>query len=215
MKLVEYMICQGDTLHSISSSFVGTVELTNTIAIVNDLDYPFIDTDMDTEYPPDHKIARLGDTILIPLEITGSDVIDDITENDSYGIDLLLTTNKVELSMVHIGEFQESQGDLKVTQGRDTLTQDLTHRLMTERGTLLLHPDYGSDLLKMIGEKTYIGWEQKVVVEIVKTMLSDPRVENVENVTFDTFETGVHVKCFLVTPLGLMDFSEYIGGVTQ
>lgn len=215
MKLVEYVVRQGDTLHTISASFVGTVELTNTIAIVNDLDYPFIDTDMDTVYPSDHKVARLGDTLLIPLEITGSDVIDDISENDSYGIDLLLTTNKVELSMIHIGEFKESQGDLRVTQGRDTLIQDLTHRLMTERGTLVLHPDYGSDLLKMIGEKSYIGWEQKVTIEIMKTMLSDPRVDNIQDMSFEKVDTGIHVRCRLVTPLGLMDFSEYIGGVSQ
>lgn len=215
MKLVEYTVCQDDTLHSISTSFVGTVELTNTIAIVNDLDYPFIDTSLGTVYPPDTKVARLGDTILIPLEIEGSDVIDNISENDSYGIDLLLTTNKTDLSMIQIGEFKENQGDLKTTQGRDTLIQDLTHRLMTEKGSLLLHPDYGSDLLKIIGEKTYIGWEQKVIIEIMKTMMSDPRVENVQDVTFEKFDTGIHVKCILITPLGLVDFSEYVGGVAQ
>jgi phage baseplate assembly protein W len=86
---------------------------------------------------------------------------------------------------------------------------------MTERGTLLLHPDYGSNLLKMIGEKYYDGWEQKVMVEIVKTMLSDPRVDSVENMTFDKLKLGIHIKCVLVTPLGLIDFSEYIGGASQ
>lgn len=215
MKLVEYIVRQGDTLHSISTNLVGTVELTNTIAIVNDLDYPFIDTNTDTEYPNGYKVARMGDVLLVPLEIESSDVIEDITENDSYGMDLLLTTNKSELSMVQMGEFKEKEGDLEFTQGKLTLVQDLSHRLMTERGTLLLHPDYGSDLLKIIGEKTHDGWEQKVIVEIVKTMLSDPRVESVHSADFKKVPLGIHIECVLVTPLGLVDFSEYIGGVIK
>lgn len=213
MKAIEHIVAQGDTLYSISTKYFGDISNALTIAVINELDYPFIDTNLDSKYDSETKVARMGDVLIVPIELQASDAIEDIGEENSFGIDLVLTTNKFAISFGQHGEFMHKQGDLRVTTGRETLVQDLIHRLMTEKGTLLLHPGYGSDLPLMIGEKMYAGWEQKVIVEITKTFLSDVRVESVENVSFQKFETGIHVWARLITPLGLIDFSEYLGGL--
>lgn len=214
MRLITHTVKQGDSLYNISTLYFGSVQSAMTIALVNNLDYPFIDSDPTNVYDDGSRVATLGDTIIIPLEINADDTIEDITENDSYGRDLLLDNDRENLSYGFNGEFvTTATGDVATTSGKETLAQDISHRLSTEYGTLMLHPTYGSNLLSIIGDKTFIGWEQKAIVEIARTILADPRVSDVRDISFSITDLGVHIKCIIITPLGLIDFSEYVGGV--
>lgn len=83
--------------------------------------------------------------------------------------------------------------DLQVTSGADNLAQALTLRLIVHRGELqaLGHPSYGSRIAELIGEpmdRENLGLLRRYVR---KTLLSDPRVEEVLRLDLHLRSSGV------------------------
>jgi len=198
-RFIEYTIKSGDTLHMISQRLLGDAHRAMEIAYLNDLDYPFIVNSFESG---SESVKVIGDVILIPNEVEDDDSVENIWNEDDFGSDLLLLSDD-ELSFGYSGDLNaDVYGDLKTIRGIDSLIQDLTHRIVTERGTMPLHPEYGSDFLSIIGGKRTTDQIQKGVLELSRTLRSDPRVLNVTDVTVDTEGTNVRISCNIVTPSG-------------
>lgn len=193
--LTKYMIKDGDTLQYIAQKELGDASKATDIAIFNDLDYPFIGRIGDT---PVSGVKLPGDIISIPIEVDTSDVLGSSVYEENYS-DLLLTTNS-NLTDYSGGELStDLYGDLQVVSGEGSITQDIVHRFKTEKGTLLYHPTYGSDLLSLIGINKDDTWLQKVTIEVLRTMRSDPRIKEINNLNITSITEGVQIECTLST----------------
>lgn len=206
-KIIDYTIKDGDTLASISQITLGDATKFIEIAVLNKLDYPFIGRIGDER---NDNIAYPGDIIKIPVSI-----LDDtgLTSDTNYisneDCDILLNGDDFNLTSYAGGEFEtNTYGDLVTVQGDACLSQDLVNRLKTEEGTLLFHPTYGSKLLTLIGTKQDSVWLQRVSIEVLKTIRSDPRVVNVSNLVLTPISYGVHIECTVSTDSTQFVFNE-------
>lgn len=195
MRFVTHIVSYGETLQSIAQEYFGTAENWTELAVLNNLDYPFIDTD-GLEPSDNLRVKRLGEQLLIPVNdatvltnITSLKEVDDVYSK-SLGEDIEIFSDFSALSVTKdgMGEFiSDVHGDLKTVRGLNNLRQSILIRLSTPRGSLLHHPEFGTDLHKYLGAKGTPGGVQKIVVEIKRTILTDPRVAEVviEEATLD------------------------------
>lgn len=78
--------------------------------------------------------------------------------------------------------------DMGVVSGRQNLAQAIITRLLTPRGELsaLGHPDYGSRLHELIGERNTETKRSLVKLYILESLQMEPRIEKVLWVTVET-----------------------------
>ena len=159
----------------------------------NNLKYPYIVDDELVKNKDPQRLVTIGDTIIIPTEETLSDVVlQDISSKDidallelSFGRDLNITRDESYFneygSSDEILGFSGTTGDLDTVTGIANIKQQLQTRLLTPRGSLMLHPNYGSDLHELFGKNIP---EQAVLIdmEVCRTLLSDGRVQSANNV---------------------------------
>lgn len=207
----EYVIKDGDTLQMIAQRTLGDASRGMELAVLNNLKYPFI-VGLGEEIQ--EGVKTIGDTILIPAEVEHDVPVDEIKDDIyalAFGSDLLLTTDKTNLSFNHGGELvTDIYGDLQTVSGIKCLYQDLVHRLITDVGTLPYHPDYGSRFMQIVGNKKDSTWKQKAVIEVARTFRSDPRVVDVKNIDVEDVPTGIKVNCIVVTSISEFIFNEIL-----
>lgn len=200
--IMPYTVVAGDTLQFISQKVYNDASRWTEIAILNGLEYPFIG---DTPSP---TVKVVGQTLLISIDTTGDASASDLqSDSDAliFGTDLALADTSTGVIDTSGGDFSvDITGDLQTVSGIDCLKQDIMHRLVTEVGTLLYHPDYGSDFPTAIGKKNDGTWQNKAVIQLTKSILSDPRVVDVSNVsvTQTVGIDGVLISCTIVTISG-------------
>ena len=177
MSVTRYTIQASDTLRQIARRMLGHADQWWVLAKVNQLTWPFIDT-TGAVYPVGQRVLDVGDVLLVPSG-TDDPAIAQITipEPDLYavllGVDLLTTT---------LGDLQVNRGtgDLSTVQGVPNLQQALTHRLMTRKGELAHHPEYGSNLPLHIGRVLDEARVNLIRLEIMQTLLGDPRIKEIQ-----------------------------------
>ena len=188
---IKYTVKKGDTIQGISYNMTGDVTKWLTIAKANDLDYPYVDSTGNSTNNNAH-LATVGDTIIIPqLEANSDQSVDSLgnkqieeIEKDALGEDLSVIDYSAYYNRYGGDDFivqlsASKQGDLKTVAGMDNIKQMLIMRLLTPKGSLLMHPDYGSDLNKMfLKNNNYTG--QMINNEISKCLQTDTRVSSVE-----------------------------------
>lgn len=134
-----------------------------------------------------------GDEIKVPGDFIG---IPSYTTDEEgfeaflFGIDEFLSDN---------GRQQvDSTGALKRIIGLSNLEMQLSHRLSTARGALahLGHPRYGSSIPLLIGKAGLDVWLERIRVEAKLSILEDPRIVRVGNITFEVRGTGAFIEAF-------------------
>ena len=70
------------------------------------------------------------------------------------------------------------------------MSQSLRIRLGTPKGSLPLHPEFGSNILRFIGKKMNADTLTKIRLDIQETILADDRVYGVGSVKAN-FDSGV------------------------
>lgn len=201
-KFLKHQIVDGESVQSIAAKYLKDASRGLEIAVLNDLDYPFI-TRISEVPPARTKTMTAGDIILVPIQVDNTldlkDVSDDL-DSVTLGADILLQADLSALSLASGGEFQANTYlDLQLASGVDTLIQDLLHRLMTSPGSLPYHPSYGSKFLLIVGQKNNTEWRQKAVIELCRTFRCDPRVKDVYNVKLSNVPTGLAIECTVST----------------
>lgn len=186
----KYTIIQDDTLQSIAHKTTGNVEDWTLIAEYNNLRYPYIVSDDFMKLADIEHLVTWGDQIIIPFEV---DLLDtdvyklnrrdqDFIMNLTFGRDLNMTSdadyyNRYGTSDNVLGLTHNYAGDIDTVQGIENLKQAIHARLLTRKGSLLLHPDYGSNLHNLFG-KADEAQMRLIEIEICKTVQSDKRVSN-------------------------------------
>lgn len=209
--IIKYTIRMGDTIQGISQTVLGDAGRWMEIALLNDLDYPFIALD-NTVYKG--KVAHIGDEIFIPRAVGASDTSDSLTihaDDRLYGTDLLLSSTGDNLYNSSNSMLQfTADGDIATVSGLQCLQQDLINRLLTELGTLPYHPEYGSNFLSIVGNKNSGTWVNKAVVEVTRTFRCDPRVLDVKNATVKSVHDTIYIDCTIITGTTEFNISQTI-----
>lgn len=184
-----HIIKQGETVQSISQMETGDVSNWQAIVTQNDLRYPYIVPTIDKKMTDVEHLVTLGDTLVIPYV---RNILDDVdpsslskrdqelilsvalgrdlfTLSDTTNIDTYGTSDEL------VGLSSLTNGDIATVYGVENVKQSAIMRLSTARGSLLLHPEYGSDLYKLFGKATYEQM-QLIAIEVVRTILSDSRI---------------------------------------
>jgi len=181
---MQYTIKYGDTIRMIAQRELGNADLWTEIIALNNLSYPYI-----SDTPADGVVTP-GDTIYLPV----LDTEDIPAEEVSFGTDLALSTDKINLSYYRGGDLTVAvDGDYQLVSELDCLRQDLAHRKMTPLGTVPYHPSYGSNLTTIVGSKKDENWRIKARLEVERTIKCDPRVTDVRDVTIEDLPTGIRI----------------------
>lgn len=190
-KLKQYVITHGDTLPSIAQRILSDTSLWMNIAVLNNLDYPFIvDTAVGYE---GYNVKVSGDIILLPASVTDDDTKETLnsdSEDMSLGRDLLLDEGDFVIGI---------DGDIQTVSGVECLHQDLINALTVELGTLPYHPDHGSKMNLLVGNRSNRNWLDQANVELARTFKNDPRVVDVKDVAVILVDDQVSIFSTVVT----------------
>lgn len=201
----------GDTIQAIGD--VYGVDWTH-IVMVNGLVYPYINTEPESgdNHVPE-GVAGIGRALLVP---TGSLLFpvrtnDGVLDVEQYilGADLdIYSCMETEHGVVRLGDagelLDDMQGDLLIASGIRNLRQQLVTRLGMPKGTLLLHPEYGSDLLRYIGKPITPELLIDVKLCVQECILADRRVEGLSELSVRSEGTTLIVDCVIhaIEPFG-------------
>lgn len=194
-----------EDIYRAAQRLLGDISYWKILVKVNRLEPPYISS----QILPGRNVLHPGDIIKVPQFGGGTGDTDSVVTNSplsqtgiaetqglkSLGTDigLLLTSNGVETVM---DLATTRSGDLEIVSGTKNVQQALNMKLIVERGTLPLHPEYG--LLKLTGNKGTISLAVQQSIAFKSTMLSDKRVESVDKVSVtingDTVQTKGDVK---------------------
>lgn len=205
VQYVTHVVGAGDTIQLIGQKYnVDWTEIVN----LNGLEYPYVAADdIETEYDTMDTVAKIGTKLVVPsngLNIPyKSNTSTSEMELYAFGGDLDLFTaeegdgyNVVNLEIA--GQLTDDKGDLKLATGITNLKQQLIVRLGTEKGALLLHPDFGSNILKTIGAKVTPELLTKVQLEVAECLNSDFRVQSVTDIQVAYSSGKIHVECYVI-----------------
>ena len=196
----KYTIKMGDTLQSIAQTLLQDTSKWVDLALLNNLDYPFI-SDSLTTLP---NVKSFGDTIFVPISVDDNDTTELLLEDPDFaslGSDFYLKDGDLDVDI---------NGDIRLVSGIDCQQQDLVNKLSIELGTLPYHPNSGSRLNAVIGNKTNKHWLDKATVELTRTFKTDPRVVDVKDVEVVAVSDQIHIKCTIVTITGVIQLTEQL-----
>ena len=93
-------------------------------------------------------------------------------------MDLKLNISTDSLLTERLGVLQNDEKGytFERVSGLANLRQSLVLRILTRRGTLLMHPNYGSRLVDMLGQPMTPELLSEVAVELSRTITTDSRV---------------------------------------
>jgi hypothetical protein len=221
--LVPYQLRRGDSLEHLASAFLGAVARWSQIALLNDLVFPFLETDRDfapaefdpSEFEEDDFLTKpqpdrtgvadgvkvTGEVIWLPPDahVPGRDSPFLAEDVELFGRDIAVLNGVLQIT---------TDGDVITVAGKPNIVQALGQRIRTVRGELLLHRDYGIERRLAIGVEGTWGNVVLSGLELARTVAQDPRVTGVTNPEI-LFEQTVNR---LAMTVGLIGPQERVAG---
>ena len=93
-----------------------------------------------------------------------------------YGSDIFLENGDMQIS---------NNGDLQFIDSLENVGQAVKHALSTEKGSLFYSPDYGINLLGIIGNKNISIIQTRLKNEIIKILSNDYRIQRIDQLTVE------------------------------
>jgi phage baseplate assembly protein W len=175
--LRQYQVKQGDSVEFIAKLIFGSASRWKEIVELNRLDYPYIDTTPGASIPATKTIAILGSRLLIAL-LPGDSVVDDVFVDTERHKDIYEILFGSDIALTEDGDIaiDNSRSDFAIASGGKNLGQALLMKLKSFMGELVYHPNYGTTLHDLIGERLDIISASKANLEVRRTIYTDPRV---------------------------------------
>lgn len=196
MRYKKHEIRYNDTMQSISQRYYSTPEYWIDLVEHNNLKYPYIVDEAEDKLKDPEHLVTTGDELVIPQESYLNDYsIKEINKNDkdrlvdmALGSDLNITSdskyfNKYGTSDEIMAFSENVHGDLDTVRGVENMKQQLINKLMTPKGSLLLHPEYGSNIHELF-QKSIPETGLLIELEITRTLLTDSRVKSVQTISW-------------------------------
>lgn len=178
-----------DSMQSIAFKLYQDMSMWRTLVNLNHLRYPYlVKTPQEKLNDPEHLLTW-GDDLLLPndeetlTKAENNKLIESNTPynqpayyDDTLGMDLSLDISTDATQSEQIGVLTTNGYTFKRAIGEDNLKQSLMLRILTRRGTLLMHPRYGSQLPNMIGKPMNSKLLADCARELKRTIMTDTRV---------------------------------------
>lgn len=213
-RYIRHVIQDSETLEQIAQRHYGDATQWYAIVRYNGLEYPYITNTVEEKLTNVEGLKTSGDELIIPIE---QNILDDslqrLSHNDREAI-LDLTLGR-DLNMSEGADYynryggstevmelsEDGLGDIATISGVENVKQAVIARLLTPKGSLLLHPDYGNDLNQYMGMRTGYGMVPVIDNEIMRTINSDGRIRNVDK-EYSQITEGIYsgsFTCYLLT----------------
>ncbi|MDC0763491.1 DUF2634 domain-containing protein [Brevibacillus sp. AG] len=99
------------------------------------------------------------------------------------------------------------RSDLATASDLEWIEQRLYLRILTEKGELLDYPDFGTLLWQMVSKGTRPSNLQAMERELIETLMQDPDVTEVRDVTVRIDNDTVSISAVAVTVIGDIDLN--------
>lgn len=181
----EYVVKGGDSLQNIASRLLGDARLWRHIAILNNLNHPYISM---SGIP---GTVRIGDRIQVPSfapppkqQVLTPVIGVDPTASGAdrlLGTDIKMSRSNDGLNLFDIDIDKEGGSiDVKIASGVPNLTQGLLFRLSTEKGSDQMFRNVGVDRIVGVNDPTV---DRDILgFRVVKAVTQDPRIVSARNV---------------------------------
>lgn len=179
---------RGDSLQTIAARELGDAARWTEIVSYNKLVPPFITDDPALAVS---GVVLTGTRILVPAptpEVLSTTDPDAVFEKD--------------VALGRDGELQADGVDFVVLSGRHNLSQALRNRIETDRGELIFHPEYGSDVRRLIGVVNGPTASLLAAQYARSAVLSDPRVSRVAGAKAEVVGDAINVTVEAVAVAG-------------
>lgn len=199
---ITHIVQVGDSLQKIAS--VYGISDWRDLAYANNLDYPYIHDSLNGGAETEGNVLKVGDKMLIPSTEYSSHTNNlrvNTVENRAYGCDLDLYYHEGKEGTKNLevkGELSDNSGDLRLSEGVRNLHQRLLIGLSTAKGSMILHPNFGSDINKYVGLKGTPQNLIKLQLSIRESILSDELVEEVKDLIVEANNGIVSIDCNIV-----------------
>ncbi len=197
MAIERYQVNAGDTLRQIARRELGNADQWWILASFNKLDHPFIDTSGATY--PGKNVLGIGGTLLLVKNLDDPSVKRATIQDDPDQFTLLLG---IDLALAESGDLlaDPSTGDWQLASGLDNLLGALRRRLLTRAGLYSYHPEYGSNLEPHIGQAGDSAEATAIRLEIIQSLLNDPRIHAVNRISLveDAEHVAVDALCEVI-----------------
>lgn len=200
---ITHVVQVGDSLQKIASAY--NISDWKDLVYINNLEYPYICDTLNANAPVGNGVLKVGDKMLIPsseYSAPANNLRIDNIEKQAYGCDLDIYSydsgNEQVKNLESKGELSDNNGDLKLSEGIRNLRQRLLIRLSVSKGSMILHPDFGSDIDKYVGLK---GTPQNIIklqLAVQESILSDELVEQVQDLTVEVSNGILSIDCNII-----------------
>lgn len=209
-----YVIKKGDTLQSIAYKLYQDMSQWRTLVELNNLKYPYIvDSPEKVLDNPEH-LKCWGDRLLLPNNTNDvvranraklKDKNTNYYRNQHYdavlGNDIKLNLHTDVILDEQRGVLVSNGRDLDTADGIDNLKQSLIMRILTRKGTLYRHPNYGSTLPDMIGKPISSTLLHDITTEVQRVISTDTRVQSAEVTESRLSYNSIFINVS-ITPIG-------------
>jgi phage baseplate assembly protein W len=143
----------------------------------------------------DIEVLCTGDTIYLPENSSEvSNPIQSSSVDYVYGEDIVLdATGDVVFT---------TGGDVASVSGADNVRYAVEHRLITELRSLILHPEYGTELVELIGFPNLANKEKLMQVAIQRALNQEDRVKDVSVEKLVVVGTAIYIDVTYVLAVG-------------
>lgn len=180
----------GDTLQLIAARELGDPARWVDLANINELLPPYV---TDDPALASSRVLLSGSVIIVPAQTPVSETSQSTDPDSVYELDLGLIGGHLSAN---------ENGDFQVFTGRDNLRQALVHRVVTERGELLWHPEYGALIRSLIGVVNGPTASTLAAKYAEATLRADPRVREVASVIAEVSGDIISVSATVVPITG-------------
>lgn len=196
----KHVIVYDDTPQIIAEREMGDVSKWVDLVKANNLRYPYIVDTAEEKLKDINHLVTLGDEIIVPIEQTLADinadklskydktVLEEIVLGNDLKIDTYIDEANLHGAEDEILELDGEKGDVRLVKGFDTIKQMITLRLLTPKGALPLHPNYGSNMQEYLGQRNSLDLADKINIDIQSCLEADSRIRVAKLIQYNIIE---------------------------
>ena len=174
-------LLHGDTLQQVAYRELGDARRWPELAWINDLVPPYITDNPEFAGP---RVLLTGNTIIVPAAAA-------LASADTDPETVFDTDCRLRNRLLHADE----TGDLELVSGRENLKQQIIHRIITDKGELIFHPDYGCSIRRLLGVVNGPTAALLAADYVKAALLSDDRVSEVTRAVATVQGDQIAVDC--------------------